>query len=59
MPEMHQPPSDPNEPDTVEPTAEDVPPVPPVLDDDEGTEGLGDVSGGGEITDIGPDSPAS
>jgi hypothetical protein len=57
MPEMHQPSSDPTEPDTVEPTAADeTGDVPPVL---EGGEELSEVAGGGEITDIGPDSPAS
>ena len=54
MPDMHQPPSTPEDPDTVEPTADEV--VPPVHRD--GQE-LGEVSGGGEITDLGGDSPSS
>jgi hypothetical protein len=61
MPDLHQPPSDPSEPDTVEPTAEDAlqddaADTPPVV---EGDEELAEVSGGAEITDIGPDAPAS
>ena len=54
MPEMHQPPSTPEDPDTVEPTADEV--VAPVLRDGEE---LGEVSGGGEVTDLAGDSPSS
>lgn len=59
MPEMHQPPSDPEDPDTVEPTVEPTADevVDPVVDDS--GEELGEVSGGGEVTDLGGDSPSS
>ena len=56
MPEMHQPSSDPDEPDAVEPTTDEQ--VEPVTDDETGDE-LGELSGGGEITDLGGDSPSS
>ena len=56
MPEMHQPPSGPEDPDTVEPATDDQ--VEPVTDERTGDE-LGEVSGGGEITDLGGDSPSS
>lgn len=55
MPEMHQPPSGPEDPDTVEPTADEA--VEPVID--ESGEELGEVSGGGDVTDLGGDSPSS
>ena len=53
---MHQPPSTPDEPDTVEPTADEQ--VEPIADERTGDE-LGELSGGGEITDLGGDSPSS
>lgn len=56
MPEMHQPPSGPEDPDTVEPAAGDI--VDPVVDDESGEE-LGELAGGGEVTDLGGDSPSS
>ena len=56
MPEMHQPPSSPEDPDTVEPTADEV--VDPVVDEESGEE-LGEVAGGGDVTDLGGDSPSS
>lgn len=64
MPEMHQPPSTPEEPDTVEPTAEDATET-PVADEEvepvvnRAGQELGEVSGGGEVTDLGGDSPSS
>jgi hypothetical protein len=56
MPDMHQPPSRPDEPDTVEPTADEQ--VEAIPDEDTGAE-LGEVSGGGEVTDLAGDSPSS
>lgn len=59
MPDIHQPPSTPEDPDTVEPTADEPTAdevVPPVHRDGEE---LGEVSGGGEVTDLGGDSPSS
>lgn len=58
MPDMHQPPSRPDEPDTVEPTSEADEQVEPVTDERTGDE-LGEVSGGGEVTDLAGDSPSS
>ena len=62
MPETHQPPSTPEAPDTVEPTAEAETPVAdeevePVVN--RAGQELGEVSGGGEVTDLGGDSPSS
>lgn len=64
MPELHQPPSAPDEPDTVKPTAEDATDAPdadeeivPVVN--RAGQELGEVSGGGEVTDLGGDSPSS
>ena len=64
MPEMHQPPSTPDEPETVEPTLEDAQdqpvaddPVVPVVN--RAGQELGEISGGGEVTDLGGDSPSS
>jgi len=56
MPDIHQPPSSPDDPDTVEPTAGDV--VDPVVDDESGEE-LGELAGGGEVTDLAGDGISS
>jgi hypothetical protein len=59
MPDVHQPPSTPTDPDTVEPTPSDDAPTGAVPGGEDAHDELGEIAGGGEITDMGGDSPSS